>query len=151
MAAIHLPAVLVADDDPDDRLLLQDAWAENPIANPLIQVGDGEHVLEYLRREGRYAGQTTLPRPGLIILDLNMPKKDGRETLREIRADPALRGLPVVILTTSKAEDDVARCYDLGANGFITKPVSFQELVSLVKGLGQYWFEIVRLPAATPV
>ncbi|MGH9363586.1 MAG: response regulator [Thermoanaerobaculia bacterium] len=138
--------ILLAEDDPDDRLLLQEALLEGCLANELACVEDGEELLDYLRRRGKYDGGT--PRPGLILLDLNMPKLDGREALREIKADPALRRIPVVVLTTSKAEEDVARSYDLGANSFITKPVTFQSMVDLMRVLGRYWLEIVELPAA---
>jgi CheY-like chemotaxis protein len=141
--------ILLADDDADDRMLAQDALAESRLANELRCVEDGEELLEYLQRRGRYEGQE-VPRPGLILLDLNMPRKDGREALREIKADPALRQIPVVVLTTSKAEEDVYRSYDLGVNSFITKPVTFDGLVAVMKTIGKYWFEIVNLPADTP-
>jgi CheY-like chemotaxis protein len=141
--------ILLADDDADDRMLAQDALAESRLANELRSVQDGEELLEYLQRRGRYAGADA-PRPGLILLDLNMPRKDGREALREIKADPALRQIPVVVLTTSKAEEDVYRAYDLGVSSFITKPVTFDGLVAVMKTLGKYWFEIVNLPADTP-
>jgi CheY-like chemotaxis protein len=141
--------ILLADDDADDRMLAQDALAESRLANELRCVEDGEELLEYLQRRDRYADREA-PRPGLILLDLNMPRKDGREALREIKADPALRQIPVVVLTTSKAEEDVYRSYDLGVNSFITKPVTFDGLVAVMKTLGKYWFEIVNLPAETP-
>ena len=141
--------ILLADDDADDRMLAQDALAESRLANELRSVQDGEELLEYLQRRGRYA-EADAPRPGLILLDLNMPRKDGREALREIKADPALRQIPVVVLTTSKAEEDVYRAYDLGVSSFITKPVTFDGLVAVMKTLGKYWFEIVNLPADTP-
>src|SRR5687768_14268844 len=103
--------------------------------------------MQYLRRGGRYADPGASPRPGLILLDLNMPRKDGREALREIKSDPNLRHIPIVVLTTSKAEEDIYRTYDLGVNSFITKPVTFDGLVNVMRGLGRYWFEIVELPA----
>ncbi|HEX7183155.1 MAG TPA: response regulator [Thermoanaerobaculia bacterium] len=138
--------ILLAEDDPDDRMLVQDAVAEGRLVNDLRCVEDGEELLDYLHQRGKYAGESAAPRPGLILLDLNMPKKDGREALREIKADPSLRQIPVVVLTTSKAEEDVFRSYDLGANSFVTKPVTFQSLVELMKTLGRYWLEIVELP-----
>lgn len=140
--------ILLADDDADDRMLARDALAESRLANDLRFVEDGEELLEYLHRRGRYADPATSPRPGLILLDLNMPRKDGREALREIKSDPSLRHIPVVVLTTSKAEEDIYRTYNLGVNSFITKPVSFDGLVAVMKALGRYWFEIVELPAA---
>ena len=138
--------ILLADDDPDDRKLTQDAFAENRLANVLHCVEDGEELMEYLRHQGRYADQKNAPLPGLILLDLNMPRKDGREALKEIKADPILRRIPIVVLTTSKAEEDILRSYDLGVNSYVTKPVTFKSLVELVKVLGRYWFEVVELP-----
>jgi CheY-like chemotaxis protein len=138
--------ILLADDDPDDRQLTQDAFTENRLVNVLHCVEDGEELMEYLRRQGRYADQKDKPLPGLILLDLNMPRKDGREALKEIKADPALRRIPVVVLTTSKAEEDILRTYDLGVNSYVTKPVTFKSLVELIKVLGRYWFEVVELP-----
>ncbi|HET7705387.1 MAG TPA: response regulator [Thermoanaerobaculia bacterium] len=138
--------ILVADDDEEDRMLTADALAESRVMNDLRFVEDGEELLSYLYRRGKYSDPKTSPRPGLILLDLNMPRKDGREALREIKADPDLRRIPVVILTTSKAEEDIYRTYDIGANSFITKPVQFQSLVKLMKEIGRYWIEIVELP-----
>ena len=140
--------ILLADDDPDDRLLTRHAMEENRLANDLRCVEDGEELMEYLQRQGRYSDPDSSPRPGLILLDLNMPKKDGREALREIKASPYLRQIPVVVLTTSKAEEDIYRTYDLGVNSFITKPVTFEGLVQVMKTVSRYWFEIVELPAA---
>jgi CheY-like chemotaxis protein len=140
--------ILMADDDPDDRMLTEEAWEENQLASELHFVEDGEQLLEYLFRRGEYAHLAGKPLPGLILLDLNMPKKDGREALREIKTDPDLRRIPIVILTTSKAEEDILRTYDLGASSFITKPVTFEALVDVVKTLAKYWFEIVELPPA---
>ena len=139
--------ILMADDDPDDRLMTGDALEEARLANDLRFVEDGEELMDYLRHCGKYSSKQDSPRPGLILLDLNMPKKDGREALAEIRADPDLRQIPIVVLTTSKAEEDVYRTYDLGVNSFITKPVSFEGLVDVMRALGKYWFEIVRLPS----
>jgi len=136
--------ILLADDDPDDRLLVQEAFEENRLINELATVEDGEELMDFLRKEGKYADSTVMP--GLILLDLNMPRKSGLEALREIKGDEKLRRLPVVILTTSKAEEDIIRSYDLGVNSFIVKPVTFEALVELVKDLDKYWFQIVELP-----
>ena len=141
--------ILLADDDEDDRRLTRDALAESRLANDLRCVEDGQQLLDYLRREGAFGNGADAPRPGLILLDLNMPKLDGREALQAIKADPRLRSIPVVVLTTSKSEEDVFRTYDLGVNSFITKPVSFEGLVEVVRILGHYWFVIVELPART--
>ena len=138
--------ILMADDDPDDRALTREAFAENHLANDLRFVEDGEELLDYLHRRGKYAAPADAPRPGLILLDLNMPRLDGREALKEIRADPKFRGIRVIIMTTSKAEEDVVRSYDLSAASYITKPVTFDRLVDVVKALGRYWLEIVELP-----
>jgi CheY-like chemotaxis protein len=138
--------ILMADDDADDRLLALDALKAQRLANQLRFVEDGEELLDYLRHRGKYADPTTAPHPGLILLDLNMPRKDGREALAEIKSDPHLRRIPVVILTTSKAEEDILRSYDLGANSYITKPVTFEGLATTIRVLGQYWFQIVELP-----
>ncbi len=138
--------ILVAEDDPDDRMLMREALEESRLANNLEFVEDGEELLDYLRRQGKYSGQDKAPRPGLILLDLNMPKKDGREALKEIKASPELRSIPIVVLTTSKAEKDILKSYDLGVSSFITKPVTFDALIDVTKTLGKYWFEIVELP-----
>ena len=138
--------ILLADDDEDDRKLAQEALAESRLANDLHTVEDGEELMDYLHRRGKFEKLRNEPLPGLILLDLNMPRKDGREALREIKADPSLRQIPVVVLTTSKAEEDIYRTYDLGANSFIIKPVMFESLVRVMRDLGTYWFEIVELP-----
>lgn len=138
--------ILMADDDPDDRLLVQDAFDEIRLANPLVFVEDGIELMDYLHRNGAYAHLAGTPLPGLILLDLNMPKKDGREALREIKQDPALRTIPIVVLTTSSAEEDILRTYDLGTNSFIVKPVTFEKLVEIIRKVTQYWLEIVCLP-----
>ena len=138
--------ILMADDDPDDRLLVQDAFDEIRLDNPLVFVEDGIELLDYLHRRGAYTHLAGTPLPGLILLDLNMPKKDGREALKEIKQDPTLRAVPIVILTTSNAEEDILRTYDLGTNSFIVKPVTFDKLVEIIHKVTQYWFEIVRLP-----
>jgi CheY-like chemotaxis protein len=138
--------ILCADDDLDDQLMVKEALEESRVRNDLRFVSDGEELLDYLHRRGKYRDPSTSPRPGIILLDLNMPRKDGREALREIKADPLLRRTPIVVLTTSKAEEDVYRSYDLGVNSFITKPVKFEALVEIMRALGTYWLEIVQLP-----
>jgi CheY-like chemotaxis protein len=138
--------ILLADDDEEDRMLACDALAESRLSNDITCVTDGEDLMDYLQHRGKYAPPAEAPRPGLILLDLNMPKKDGREALREIKSDPDLRQISVVVLTTSKAEEDIYSSYDSGASSFISKPVTFEGLVEVMKGLGRYWFEIVDLP-----
>ncbi len=138
--------ILMADDDEDDCLLAREALVESRLANDLHIVRDGEELMDYLYQRGKYADWGSAPRPGLILLDLNMPKKDGREALREIKSDPLLRQIPIIVLTTSKAEQDIYRSYELGANSFISKPVTFASLVEVMKTVGKYWFEIVELP-----
>lgn len=142
--------ILMADDDEDDRLMARDALNEGRVPNELRFVNDGEELLQYLRREGPYADPADSPRPGLVLLDLNMPKVDGREALAAIKADPGLRSIPVVVLTTSKAEEDVLRTYDLGVNSFITKPVTYLGLVEVMKVFTDYWLNIVDLPDRQP-
>ena len=137
--------ILMADDDADDRLLTKDALEEARLANPIDFVNDGEELMDYLYHRGKYEKQQ-LPMPGLILLDLKMPKKDGRTALKEIKSDPNLRSIPIVILTTSQAEEDIVRTYDLGASSYITKPVTFEEMVEVMKTLAKYWFQIVELP-----
>lgn len=138
--------ILMADDDADDRLLAMEAMHESRVLNELHFVEDGVQLLNYLRGKDFYSDRALYPMPGLILLDLNMPKKDGREALAEIKADPRLRRIPVVILTTSKAEADMVKGYDLGAASYITKPVTFDALVELMRTLGKYWVEFVELP-----
>ncbi|MDX6578397.1 MAG: hypothetical protein QOE96_4350 [Blastocatellia bacterium] len=138
--------ILLADDDEEDRMLACDALAESRLSNDITCVTDGEDLMDYLHRRGKYAPPADAPRPGLILLDLNMPKKDGREALREIKSNSELRQISVVVLTTSKAEEDIYSSYDSGASSFISKPVTFEGLVEVMKGLGRYWFEIVDLP-----
>jgi len=139
--------ILVAEDDPDDRALARDAFQEANVPNRLDFVEDGEELLAYLRNEGRYADARAFPAPGLILLDLNMPRLGGREALAEIKSDPALRHIPVVVMTTSKATDDVVASYQSGTNSYITKPASFQSLLEVVRALRRYWMEVVDLPA----
>lgn len=138
--------VLMADDDEDDRLLARDALRESGVPFELHCVGDGEELLAYLRREGRYAAAGAAPPPDVVLLDLNMPRLGGAEALARIKADPALRSTPVLVMTTSKAEEDVAASYDLGAAGFISKPIRFDELVTVMRRIGAYWAQTVELP-----
>jgi len=139
--------ILMADDDDDDYLLTKKALQESKLVNTLCRVKDGEELLDYLKYRGEYAGNQACGRPGVILLDLNMPKKDGREALKEIKSDDDLKDIPVVVFTTSKAEEDIYKSYQLGVNSFITKPVTFEGLLQVMKALGTYWFEIVELPA----
>lgn len=138
--------ILMADDDPEDVMLAEDALEEARLANNFVAVGDGEELMDYLYRCGEYADPEDAPRPGLILLDLKMPRKDGFEALEEIKDDPDLRRIPVVVMTSSSAEEDVYKSYDLGVNSFISKPVSFEGLVEAMKVVGKYWFEIVDRP-----
>jgi len=136
--------ILMADDDKDDQLLARDAMREGKVRNELRCVNDGVELLQYLRGEGEFKDNN--PWPGLILLDLNMPRKDGREALAEIKQDPRLRRIPIVILTTSKAEEDMLNGYELGAASYLTKPVTFKGLVQLMSALGKYWIEFVEMP-----
>ena len=138
--------ILLADDDPEDRQLVRDALAESRLRNELHTVADGVELLDYLRHQGRYATPGLAPRPGIILLDLIMPRKSGIEVLAEIKADPELRKIPVIVMTTSSADGDIWRSYELGASSYVTKPVTFSALVEVMKTLGRYWFEIVELP-----
>jgi len=141
--------ILMADDDEDDQLMARDAFETNRLHNVLYFVKDGLELMDYLRRQGNFSDPSTSPRPGLILLDLNMPLMDGREAFKEIKSDPELRSIPVVVLTTSSAEEDIIKTYEYGVNSFITKPVTFQGLVEVIKQTGIYWFEIVELPDKT--
>ena len=138
--------ILLADDDPDDCLLVRDALVAGGVVGSLHTVGDGEELMNYLHRRGTFSAEGAAPRPGLILLDLSMPKKDGLRAIAEIKADPALRQIPIVVMTTSNQDEDVGRSYDLGASSFVTKPVTFEALVGVMKTIGQYWFEVVELP-----
>ncbi len=142
----QIAPILMAEDDPDDRLITAKALERNRVANPLITVENGEVLLDYLHQKGKYAAPGAAPRPCFILLDLNMPRLDGREALKIIKSDPSLKNIPLVILTTSKAEEDILRGYNLGANSYITKPVTFEGLVAVVQSLKNYWLEIVELP-----
>ena len=144
--ASHPIRILVADDDADDRMLIKDAFDESRLKNPVDFVEDGVELLRYLRREGPFEGLAKEGYPGLILLDLNMPRMDGRTALKEIKSNPDWHRIPIVILTTSKSDEDIIRTYGLGVNSFITKPVTFEQLVEMVKVLSLYWFEIVALP-----
>ena len=141
--------ILMADDDADDRQMTKEAFDASRLANDLRFAVNGVELMDYLHRRAQFADPANSPRPGLILLDLNMPKKDGREALREIRADPGLKNIRVVVLTTSQAEEDIVSTYNLGASSFISKPVTFEALVDVVKTLGKYWLEIVELPQVT--
>ena len=138
--------ILIAEDDPDDRMLTIRALQQNRLANDIKWVEDGEELMDYLHRRGAYADEGSAPRPGLILLDLNMPRMDGREALQAIKADPELRRIPVVVLTTSRAEQDIVQSYHLGVNAFVTKPMTFVELAHAIRVLGNFWFQIVKLP-----
>ena len=138
--------ILLADDDEEDRMLAADALEESRVVNDLRFVEDGEELLDYLYHRGRYADAAVSPSPGLILLDLNMPRKDGREALREIKNDPDLRRIPVVVLTTSKAEEDVLRTYNLHANCYVTKPVDLEKFMVVVKSIDVFWLTVVTLP-----
>jgi CheY-like chemotaxis protein len=138
--------ILMADDDPDDRRLTKEAFDESHLMNDLRFVEDGEELLDYLNRRGKYADPALAPWPAILLLDLNMPRKDGREALEELKRDPRFRGIRVVIMTTSKAEEDVVRSYNLSAASYITKPVTSERLVDVIRTLGKYWLEIVELP-----
>ncbi len=143
----HKPiTILLADDDPEDRMLAHDALQESRVANRLDMVVDGEDLMDYLYRRGAYESLKGTPLPGLILLDLNMPRKDGREALREIKSDPKLRRIPVVVLTTSESDDDIQRTYDLGANSFIVKPRQFDAVVEMMRTLTCYWFGTIQPP-----
>ena len=139
--------ILIADDDPEDRMLAAEALKESRLANDIRFVEDGEELVDYLLYRGRFTNPDDAPRPGVILLDLNMPRKDGREALKEIKANSELRRIPIIVLTTSKAEIDIYRSYDLGVNSFIVKPVTFDSLVEVMQVLGKYWFEIVEIAA----
>ncbi len=140
--------ILMADDDSDDRRLTQEALVESRLMNPMRFVENGEELMDYLRHQGKYAPPNAPPRPGLILLDLNMPRKDGPSVLKELKNDPDLRTIPVVVLTTSKADEDVYKSYDLGVNSYIVKPVTFEARVDILQTLEKYWIQIVLLPPA---
>jgi two-component system response regulator len=138
-------SILMADDDPDDQILLQEALRENNISNAVCFVENGEELIEFLTKKGKFEGKDCVT-PGLILLDLNMPKMDGREALKLVKADPVLKKIPIVVLTTSRADSDVIECYDLGVNSFISKPVNFHDLVEVTREISNYWLGTVSLP-----
>ena len=144
------PVILMADDDADDRLLANDALMDCAFEGQVHFVEDGEELVNYLRRREKFSDAESSPRPGLILLDLNMPRKNGKEVLREIKADPDLRQIPVVVFTTSKSDTDIAAVYELGANSFVVKPAGYDNLVGIMRSLKQYWFSIVQLPGQSP-
>lgn len=148
-SARKLPVILMADDDADDRLLTRDAFAESGLLCDLRFVADGVELLEYLTGSGAFAAPGAAPQPALVLLDLNMPRMDGREALARIRADASLRHVPVIVLTTSKAQEDIVSSYVGGSNSYITKPVTFAGLVSAVRCFSQYWFDVAQLPGAS--
>jgi DNA-binding response OmpR family regulator len=135
--------ILLMEDDPGDVVLIQEGLREARLALKMVHVADGEAGMKYLRREGEYADAA---KPDIILLDLNMPRKDGREVLTEIRADKRLRSIPVVILTTSDAETDIVKSYDLGANAYIKKPIGLEEFMHMMKSFEDFWLTVVRLP-----
>jgi CheY-like chemotaxis protein len=130
--------VLLVEDDPGDVVLIQEAFEHNKVRNRLHVVGDGVEAMEFLRNGG--------DRPDLVLLDLNLPRKDGRQVLEEIKLDPALRSIPVVVLTTSKAEEDILRSYDLHANAYVTKPVDFDRFIEVVRQIDEFFVTVVKLP-----
>lgn len=138
--------ILVADDDADDQLLIREAFEAIPLDADLRSVADGQELLDYLRNLGGDTDSNAPLRPNLILLDLNMPRKDGREALREIKSNPDLRNIPVIILTTSQENEGIRKCYEMGANSYITKPTTFEGLIRVLRTLGSYWFEVVELP-----
>jgi CheY-like chemotaxis protein len=140
------PIILIAEDDPDDRQWINEALVETHATAEIRFVEDGEELMDFLYHRGKYKSTSTLSFPGLILLDLNMPKKDGREALKEIKSEPRLRHIPIIILTTSKIEEDIFRTYNLGANSVILKPVTYSELIDIMRSLTNYWLEVTELP-----
>jgi len=138
--------ILLVEDDPDDQDLTKRALKGSKLRNTLCIVDNGEHALDYLFRRGEFADPKTSPRPDLILLDLNLPKLDGRAVLKRIKESPELRRIPVVILSTSSQEEDILRSYDLGVNSYITKPVRMEGFIKVIRDLERYWFELVVLP-----
>lgn len=143
---IDLLTILVADDDDDDRMMVEDAFRECGWRNPIQFVVDGEELMDYLHHRGQFSDDDAHPLPSLILLDLNMPRKDGREALRDIKADPALRHIPIVVMTTSRSPDDITRSYQSGANSFVSKPGGYVALLELVQALASYWLRTSHLP-----
>jgi CheY-like chemotaxis protein len=149
IAAARTPVILMAEDDSDDRLLAREAMEESGLQAELRFVENGADLMDYLHRRSKFSVPGSAPRPTLILLDLNMPRRDGPEVLKEIKTDPALCTIPVVVFTTSRADTDIERIYQLGANSFISKPTAFEALVKVMRTLGQYWFEVAVLPVKT--
>lgn len=141
----HLP-ILIADDDEDDRFLIKAAFEECGSTIPLFFVQDGLELMQYLNNENAYTDASVYKQPSLILLDLNMPKKDGREIIQEMRSNSNFKAIPIVVLSTSNAPSDIKTCYELGANSFITKPSSFEGLLEIIKNLQQFWFVTASLP-----
>ncbi len=139
--------ILIADDDLDDRIMTQEALNDYNVINQVKSVEDGVELIDYLRRNGKFNNPIENPRPDLILLDLNMPKIDGREALKIIKSDPDLRSIPIIVLTTSNSDIDVIKSYDLGVNCFISKPVTFTRFIEVIRTMGKYWFEIVEFPS----
>ena len=146
MSAARPTTILIADDDPDDRMLARDALSESTSVDMVRFVEDGQELLDYLRRRGKFRDPAMSPTPGIVLVDLNMPRMDGRAAIAAIKNDPALRHIPITVLTTSGTDEDIFCCYRLGVSSYITKPVSFDGLVRVMKSVGQYWFEIAELP-----
>lgn len=146
-AAKPIVRIMIADDDPDDRLLIEEALEEAHFDCPVEFFTDGQDLLDYLYGRGDYAHRPQALLPSLLLLDLNMPRMDGREALQKIKQDPRLRRIPVVVLTTSSSEEDVLQAYDLGANSFITKPAAFRDLVEAMEAISGYWLGTVTLPS----
>lgn len=139
------PTILMADDDPDDRLMMKEALEENNFSHSLRFVEDGEELLDYLHKRGKFVGEEVVT-PSLILLDLNMPKVDGREALSQIKSHVNLKRIPVIVLSTSRAEEDIVMSYNLGVNSFINKPVHYKDLVLVARDIGNYWFSTALLP-----
>lgn len=139
--------ILIADDDQDDRIMTQEALNDYNVINQVKSVEDGVELMDYLRRNGKFNNPIENPRPDLILLDLNMPKIDGREALKIIKSDPDLRSIPIIVLTTSNSDIDIIKSYDLGVNCFISKPVTFTRFIEVIRTLGKYWFEIIEFPS----
>ncbi|MEA5260244.1 response regulator [Arcicella aquatica] len=139
--------ILIADDDLDDRIMTQEALNDYNVINQVKSVEDGVELIDYLRHNGKFNNPIENPRPDLILLDLNMPKIDGREAIKIIKSDPDLRSIPIIVLTTSKSDIDIIKSYDLGVNCFISKPVTFTRFIEVIRTMGKYWFEIVEFPS----
>lgn len=138
--------ILYAEDDREDQMLVREALDESRLLNPIDCVCDGEELMDYLLHRGKYASLPDNSRPGIILLDLNMPRMDGREALSQLKSHPELRRIPVCVLTTSDADEDIVKSYNLGVSGYIRKPITFDSMVEIVQTLGKYYFEIVELP-----